>query len=82
MNEEDRGSLAPHVHRQVNAVDREPPGVPGGAGLASMNSANSAGTGTGVPSRLMQTKTNSAVAMRTSSLTRRAVCRMVKLVRP
>ena len=47
-----------------------------------MNSPNSAGTGIGRPSRLMQTNTNSAVAMRASSFTRRAVCRMVKLVRP
>ncbi len=47
-----------------------------------MKSLNSRGTATGRPSRLTQTNTNSAVAIRVSSRTRRAVWRMVKLVRP
>jgi hypothetical protein len=49
---------------------------------AFMNRLNSSGTEMGRPSRSMQTKTNSALAINVSSRTRLAVCRMVKLVRP
>ena len=45
-----------------------------------MNCSNPTGTASGRPSRSTQTKTNSAVASRTSPSTRRAVCRSVKLV--
>ncbi len=56
------------------------PVAPAARGL--MNSPKSSGTGIGRPSPLMHTNTNSAVAMSTSSFTRLAVWRMVKLVRP
>ena len=54
-----------------------------GFGNATLNNGSgTAGTGIGLPSWLMQTKTNSALATGASSRSRRAVWRIAKLVRP